>query len=493
MTENQAFARHAKNTLHACREIKIILMVYIATYSKGKKPRLSVRPPLQNILRHAISFIRQHLCAYSCYAASGVTVVPIFVALSLIPAYTPPYGQDLPIASRSLPSCILFSRTDFNNYYNASLYANNDYNHDYLGEQIANRSGVRRSQIHVTNITTSIIGFLETSVADCFAVKCREAKLNAIQRNVTSVLPYIFQLTYTDSNGTLIDDRLPTLYASNATSGSCSELTISDACVSAPCLNNGTCRLNDESSYFCFCLSNYSGVSCEISSPGRDTTALDLILNGTVTDYDRTAYIVIQRNTNWTNMLDVVDVTGSMDPYDASVYLWLRLTQLTSRTQYYVFFNDGNDKSDSEKVIGSTGGLYGVQARDPIAVLQTMKTAIRNGNGGDASENDIEAIIRGQRDCSTCTTLVHVADNKATPRDLILLSQVTLPVKVIACGATDRTDINPALIYIAETTHGSIHTITEDITSLAGAFPLDQIVVVGSTTYILRADGFHRL
>ncbi|CAF4270482.1 unnamed protein product, partial [Rotaria sordida] len=41
-----------------------------------------------------------------------------------------------------------------------------------------------------------------------------------------------------------------------------------------------------------------------------------------------------------------------------------------------------------------------------------MQAATKNGNGGDGPENDIEAILYGIKQCSTCTNLIHIAGNQ---------------------------------------------------------------------------------
>ena len=92
----------------------------------------------------------------------------------------------------------------------------------------------------------------------------------------------------------------------------------------------------------------------------------------------------------------MVDVTGSMQACAAAVYKWMTLPANRNKNiRYYVFFNDGDEKLNSDKVIGSTGGVYGMEANSLKKVLATMQTAMKNGNGGDIPENDTEAIVFG--------------------------------------------------------------------------------------------------
>ncbi|CAF1356781.1 unnamed protein product, partial [Didymodactylos carnosus] len=268
-------------------------------------------------------------------------------------------------------------------------------------------------------------------------------------------------------------------------SNPCSNLTL--------CLNDGVCKPNGKT-YICVCPKFYSGVNCQQHNSGRDTKELDDIISGSQKNYDHTVENVLERNKDWTDMLVVADVTKSMEACDASIYLWLKLNALSNnRALYYVFFNDGDNKRNAQKIIGSTGGIYGTSPSDLNVVLETMRTAIKNGDGGDIPENDIEAIIRGIKDCPTCKSVVHIADNSATPRDLILLDQVKLPVKVIVCGAKTKEDVNPGLIYIADKTQGSIHTMKEDILSVAGQFPRGKTVKIGSDIYKLGSRGFKKV
>ncbi len=121
-----------------------------------------------------------------------------------------------------------------------------------------------------------------------------------------------------------------------------------------------------------------------------------------------------------------------------------------------------------------------------------MNTAKINGNGGDAPENDIEAIIYTIATCSTCENIIHIADNGATPRDLILLDQVTKPIKVIVCRLTEASAVNPKLLDIAYRTGGSLHTLDSDIETL-GSLKVGDTIRVGTGTYRLDATGFVRI
>ena len=180
---------------------------------------------------------------------------------------------------------------------------------------------------------------------------------------------------------------------------------------------------------------------------------------------DSTVSAVLERNKHWKKMLVVEDVTGSMLPYIANLLLWNALKVNMDNTLHFVFFNDGASKEDYEKEVGSTGGLYHVKPTTEKILEETMVEAIGGGTGGDRPENDIEAVLEGMKACPDCEDIVLISDNYATPRDLELLPQVKKPVHVIVCGAAKT--INPAHIFIAWKTGGTLHTIDQDITRLA--------------------------
>jgi hypothetical protein len=209
------------------------------------------------------------------------------------------------------------------------------------------------------------------------------------------------------------------------------------------------------------CTPNYHGRTCNLLGKGINVNELDGILNDTTTNYDHTIEAVLDRM-NWTEMVVVIDVTGSMHTCAALVYRWMKKNHgPINPIKYYVFFNDGDDKADSAKVIGSAGGLYGVSTADMNTVFATMKAAMSNGDGDDEPENDIEALLFGIQQCPTCSNVIHIADNSATPRDMVLIANVTKPVHVIPCHL-NKDEINPELMSIVSETGGSFHTLTKD-------------------------------
>ncbi|CAF3515069.1 unnamed protein product [Rotaria socialis] len=195
---------------------------------------------------------------------------------------------------------------------------------------------------------------------------------------------------------------------------------------------------------------------CENKTTSTATSDLvDNIVNGSNVTYERTVENVLNRNT-WTNILAVVDVTGSMLPCPVAVYKWMTSTnQQTDRIKYYVFFNDGNDKITANKSIGSTGGLYGIDTSNFNLALNTMKTAMKK------------------------------VDNQATPRDMILLRNVKKPVKVFVCQLNENA-LKTNLINIATNTGGSIHTIEQGVVNFSGS----GTITIGTRTYRKTATGY---
>ncbi|CAF1507927.1 unnamed protein product [Rotaria sordida] len=177
----------------------------------------------------------------------------------------------------------------------------------------------------------------------------------------------------------------------------------------------------------------------------------------------------------------------------AQIDQWMALSQTNRLVQYFVFFNDGDKTPDANKVIGSTGGIYGVHTSEGIVkVLETLKTAKSSGSGGDGPENDIEAILYTIANCPTCENIIHIADNQVTPRDMSLLNKVTKPIKVIVCKLAAGTLVNEKLLDVAYKTGGSLHTLDSDIETL-GSLNVNDTIKVGAGTYRLNASGFVRI
>lgn len=190
-------------------------------------------------------------------------------------------------------------------------------------------------------------------------------------------------------------------------------------------------------------------------NPNTKDTLSNIVLN------------VFKRNNNWKKTLIVADLTGSMYPYAQQVSTWLKLHfTRDSLRQSFVFFNDGDNKKDEEKKVGVTGGVYFCTATNVDQLVRAMNLCIRNGQGGDAPENVIEAILYGLKKKKTVENVILIADNWAKVRDINLLPRVKVPVRVLLCGVTEGMEINADYLNIAYKTKGSVHTIEQDITNI---------------------------
>ena len=195
-----------------------------------------------------------------------------------------------------------------------------------------------------------------------------------------------------------------------------------------------------------------------------ELTTIQGVLEGKSTVSDSTILKTFARNKQWKDMLVVTDVTGSMTPYTAQLILWLKLNTKDERTKHFTFFNDGDRKPDGRKDVGKTGGIYSIASNEYQKVAEKAIEAMKNGSGGDMQENDIEALLKGIKDCPECKNIVLIADNFAPIRDVELLKQVKKPIKIILCGT--KMGINTQYLDIARATGGSVHTMESDLDNL---------------------------
>lgn len=214
----------------------------------------------------------------------------------------------------------------------------------------------------------------------------------------------------------------------------------------------------------------------------KESVSGDLVKSPTFKD--STVLKVLSRNWKWKNLLFVADHTGSMSPYIAQLLLWNRLNSVNRVLRHWVFFNDGDYKPDNEKVIGKTGGIYYLYTSEFDSLLDLSYQTMLNGFGGDAQENDLEAVLAGIHNCHDCEDVVLIADNQAPVRDMKLLEQIKRPVRVILCGS--QSGINTQFLEIARVTGGSVHTIEEDIERL---FELNEGEVIKIGRQSFKVEG----
>jgi hypothetical protein len=195
---------------------------------------------------------------------------------------------------------------------------------------------------------------------------------------------------------------------------------------------------------------------------------------------DSTVETLLQRNTNWKDMLVVCDATGSMSPYYSSLILWIKLQTHNTKVLGYSFFNDGNNKNDNDKKIGKTGGIYTCAGGDTDNAARKLLNCASNGGGGDIEENNLEAIIEGIKAYPGCKDIVMIADGMAPVRDMELIDKIDKPVRIIICSPIER--FHPNYIEIAQKTNGSIHTLETDL-DLSIAKLEGKTFTLGSVVY----------
>jgi hypothetical protein len=196
---------------------------------------------------------------------------------------------------------------------------------------------------------------------------------------------------------------------------------------------------------------------------------------------------VLKRNVKWKNKLIVCDITGSMYPYIGQVLLWYKLNYAGEKTTQLCFFNDGDAKSDNEKIIGETGGIYYCDKCKEDSLEDVMVKAMAGGCGGDAPENDLEALIKASNKMTGFKELILVGDNNCDVKDISLLKNLNIPVRVIVCGSQDR--IGSDYLEIAYKTKGSLHTIEQDIEDIA-SLKEGSAINIGGRKYKLHKGKF---
>lgn len=199
----------------------------------------------------------------------------------------------------------------------------------------------------------------------------------------------------------------------------------------------------------------------------------------------------LNRN-NWTEMLIVADLTGSMTPYIVELLVWFKLNLVDNRIKQFLFFNDGDDTLDDKKEIGKTGGFYTTRSSHFEDVEKTAIHTIKGGFGGDWPENDVEALLMGLRKCPDCKDIVLIADNSSSMRDYELITKLGRPVKVILCGVTPTTPPHPQYLNLVGKTGGSLHLMEEDILHLM-KINEGETIEIGGGIYKIKDGEFTKV
>lgn len=198
-------------------------------------------------------------------------------------------------------------------------------------------------------------------------------------------------------------------------------------------------------------------------------------IDGNIPFKDSVVINTFLKHPEWNNILAIIDLTGSMYPYTAQLLRWIRTHQEKHKLVYLVFFNDGDDylryggpkfelNPKYNKVIGKTGGIYAVPPYNFEEVLDTIHTAMLSGEGGDNPENDIEAVLYALKSYqANYQEVILIGDNQSSIRDLVLVSQITRPIRVVLCDELPNRAPHPDKVMLAFKTKGSIHGNQDEV------------------------------
>ena len=192
--------------------------------------------------------------------------------------------------------------------------------------------------------------------------------------------------------------------------------------------------------------------------------------------------------TSWEKATIVADVTGSMYKYTAQLLLWVKANAIGSLAKNFVFFNDGDNMPDKDKKLGNTGGIYSRSCNGYAEVESLMKTTMLKGGGGDYPENNIEALLKAEKDFPTAEYQVMIADNWAAIKDKVLWQHLTKPVRIVVCGATEF-NVHIDYLNLARKTNGSVHLMESDLYNLAG-LKEGEILKVGKNSFVVKNGMF---
>ncbi len=201
-----------------------------------------------------------------------------------------------------------------------------------------------------------------------------------------------------------------------------------------------------------------------------------------------TSILTILDRMKWQNTTIVGDVTGSMYKYTAQLLLWVKANPIGSKSKNFVFFNDGDDMPDKDKKTGSTGGIYYKNCNTYAEVENLITSTMLKGNGGDYPENNIEALLKAEKAFPASEFQVMIADNWAAIKDKVLWLQLTKPVRIVVCGATEF-NINIDYLNLARITKGSVHLMESDLYNLSG-LKEGEILKVGKNNFVVKNGMF---
>lgn len=194
---------------------------------------------------------------------------------------------------------------------------------------------------------------------------------------------------------------------------------------------------------------------------------------------------VMERNKDWNNLVVIMDATTSMYPYVPDMLLWCELNFVGRDLRAFYFFTDVRSGGSSK--FKRNGGVVYVKPEEYQQMAATLNYAfIQSAPNMDMPENDAEALsfcLKQHKDDDDLE-YVMVVDNLSSVKGLESIRKVKHPVHVIVCGARNQ-PIHPDYLYIAYHTGGSVHTVEEDIETLAALNEGSTIKLNGASYIIL--------
>ena len=113
-----------------------------------------------------------------------------------------------------------------------------------------------------------------------------------------------------------------------------------------------------------------------------------------------------------------------------------------------------------------------------------MKSTMLKGGGGDYPDNNIEALLKAEKVFTETDFQVMIADNWAAIKDKALWNQLTKPVRIVVCGATEF-NVHIDYLNLARKTKGSVHLMESDLYNLSG-LKEGEILKVGKNSFVVK-------
>ena len=199
---------------------------------------------------------------------------------------------------------------------------------------------------------------------------------------------------------------------------------------------------------------------------------------------DSTVEKIFERNTEWKEMLVVMDWTGSMYGFGAKAIRWHLQNFRTSGVKNVVLFTDGEPNRKKGK-IGDYGGIYYSAASDPKKLIKVMRRSMFRNYNNKIEENNIEGLIKGIKTFPKFEEVVMIADNRSCMKDYCLCDLIDVPVRIVLCGTDEG--INPQYVNLAYELKGSIHTLDSDINGFEAYKVEGTELTIDSSTFVYNA------